>query len=212
MSESVVRSGSGYVCERATSNHLPGLLELFEQAGSGCYCQYWHFTGDKNAWLERCYVTPEKNREALAAQLASPELYGVVAMSAGAAANPGTAIAGWLKVTRAANVARIYEQRVYRSLPCFGEISRDHVYAIGCLYVAETERSRGAASALLSGAITAATEAGASAIEAFPRKAPDGARLRGDEVWMGPEALYERAGFRAVSDFRPYPVLRLQLR
>ena len=200
-------SERGYVCERASSRHLTGLLALFEQAGSGCYCQYWHFSGDKNAWLERCYVTPEKNREALAVQLASPELYGVVASKTGE-------LSGWLKVTRASNVGRIYEQRVYRNLPCFGDIPREHVYAIGCLYVAEAERDRGAASALLSAAIAAAKDAGASALEAFPRKAPpsEEARLRGDEVWMGPEALYLRAGFRAVSDFRPYPVLRLQLR
>jgi GNAT superfamily N-acetyltransferase len=200
-------SEAGYVCERASTRHLAGLLALFEHAGSGCYCQYWHFTGDKNAWLERCYVTPEKNREALAAQLSSPELYGVVATRA-----DSSEVVGWLKATRASNVGRIYEQRVYRNLPCFGESPRDDVYAISCLFVADAERGRGAARALLSAAIAAAREAGGSALEAFPRQAPDAARLRGDEVWMGPEGLYERAGFLGVSDFRPYPVLRLQLR
>jgi GNAT superfamily N-acetyltransferase len=80
--------------------------------------------------------------------------------------------------------------------------------------VAEAERERGAGAALLDAAIAFAKSAGASALEAFPRKAPSegDARLRADEVWMGPEALYERAGFRPVSDFRPYPVLRLHLR
>jgi len=31
-------------------------------------------------------------------------------------------------------------------------------------------------------------------------------------VWLGPEAIFEKAGFERVSDFRPYPVLRLHLR
>ena len=38
---------SGYRCERATSAHADGLLALFESAGSGCFCNYWHVDGDK---------------------------------------------------------------------------------------------------------------------------------------------------------------------
>jgi hypothetical protein len=56
----------------------------------------------------------------------------------------------------------------------------------------------------------------ASALVAFPRAMPLGhgsaARLRPDEIWMGPESLFLQAGFMKVSDFRPYPVLRLDLR
>ncbi len=72
-------SETRYVCERASSAHTEGLLTLFEAAGSGCFCNYWHFEGDKNAWLEQCYLKPEENRAALRARLAGPELCGVVA-------------------------------------------------------------------------------------------------------------------------------------
>jgi GNAT superfamily N-acetyltransferase len=196
-----------YRCERAGSEHADGLLALFEGAGSGCFCNYWHFEGDKNAWLERCYLRPEENRAALVARLAAPELCGVVASSA-------QGVCGWLKVTRWQNVARLYEQRIYRSLPHFQgpPAARDDVYAVACLYVAEAERGNGVARSLLSAAIAAARDAGASALEAFPRGTPDGERLRADAVWMGPEALFLDAGFEAISDFRPYPVLRLHLR
>jgi hypothetical protein len=196
-----------YFCERASSEHTAGLLALFESAASGCYCNYWHFDGDKNAWLERCYLRPEENRAALAERLAAPELCGVVAFS-------GDVLCGWLKVTRAGNLPRLYDQRVYRSLPCFQAEpgARDQVYAVACCYIAEAERGRGAANALLRQAIETVRELGGVALEAFPRATPAGEKLRADEVWMGPEALFQTAGFTPVSDFRPYPVLRLNLR
>jgi len=202
-----------YRCERATSEHAEGLLALFESAGTGCFCNYWHFEGDKNAWLERCYINTELNRLALVERLSRPELCGVVALR-----EEDRALCGWLKLARAhgQGMQRLYQQRVYRNLPCFQAepIDRENVYAVGCCYVAETERGRGVARALLGAAIDAVRTAGGSALEAFPRGAPsDGAeRLRPDEIWMGPESLFLQAGFAKVSDFRPYPVLRLHLR
>jgi GNAT superfamily N-acetyltransferase len=118
-----------------------------------------------------------------------------------------------VNLSRAASVARLYEQRVYRNLPCFQGAPRDDVFALACFLVTETERGRGVARALLSTAITEARAAGASALEAFPRAAPEDAqKLRPDEIWLGPEGLLKSAGFTPVSDFRPYPVLRLALR
>jgi len=196
-----------YRCERATSAHTAGLLALFEGAGSGCFCNYWHFEGDKNAWLERCYVKPEENRAALESRLAGPELCGVVASAAGN-------VCGWLKLARSSALPRLYQQRVYRNLPCFQAepAAREGVYTIGCLYVAEAERGQGVASALLRSAIELVQRLGGAALEAFPRAARAGEKLRPDEVWLGPEPLFQAAGFAPVSDFRPYPVLRLNLR
>ncbi len=201
-------NGPRYLCERASSSHAEALLALFEGAGSGCFCNYWYFEGDKNAWLERCYVKPEENRAALVARLGAPELCGVVAL----AANDG-ALCGWMNVSRAERVPRLYQQRVYRNLPCFQAEggAREQVYTVACCYVAEAERGRGVGQALLDAAIVAVRNAGGTALEAFPRAAPAGERLRPDEVWTGPEMLFRRAGFVPVSNFRPYPVLRLHL-
>ncbi len=201
----------GWRCERAGSAHADRLLGLFESAGSGCFCNYWYFEGDKNAWLERCYVKPEENRAALVQRLSGVELCGVVAL-----ASAEGALVGWMNVSRVGMVARLYDQRVYRNLPCFGAGTdaasrRKHVYAVACCYVAEAERGRGVAQALLTAAIRLVREAGGTALEAFPRAAPEGERLRPDEVWLGPEGLFQSAGFAPVSDFRPYPVLRLHL-
>ena len=192
-----------YHCERAGAQHAEGLLALFESAGSGCYCNYWHFEGDKNAWLERCYLRPEENRAALVARLEAPELCGVVALA-------GARVCGWLKLSRATSVPRIYAQKPYRNLPLLDVgAERETVFAVGCTYVAEAQRGTGVGRSLLRAAIRAVREAGGSAIEAFPRGTPEGEKLRHDEVWMGPEALYLSGGFERVSDFRPYPLLRL---
>jgi hypothetical protein len=191
-------------CERASSAHASGLLQLFESAGSGCFCNYWHFDGDKNAWLEQCYLHPERNRAALEARLAAPELGGIVALRDGV-------VCGWLKTTPSASVPRLYDQRVYRKLPAFAG-DRTGVYAIGCCFVAEAERGQGVLRALLEAAPGIVKAAGGLALEAFPRgHVADAAALRPDEIWMGPEALFLERGFVAVSDFRPYPVLRLHL-
>src|SRR5262249_39429456 len=120
-------------CERASSQHAEGLLALFEGAGSGCYCNYWHFEGDKNAWLERCYVKPEENRAALVARLAGSELCGVVALVE-------QRVSGWLKLTPASALAKLYAQKPYRGLPQLLGADRESVYAVGCLYVSEAER------------------------------------------------------------------------
>jgi hypothetical protein len=77
--------------------------------------------------------------------------------------------------------------------------------------VAEAARGQGVARLLLDGAISAVKAAGGSALEAFPRGAPLGERLRADEVWLGPETLFREAGFEKISDFQAYPVLRLEL-
>ena len=197
-----------YHCERAGSVHADALLSLFDGAASGCFCNYWYFEGDKNAWLERCYIKPEANRAALVERLARPELCGVVALS------PRGQVCGWMNVSRASSVPRLYDQRVYRNLPCFqgDAAARADVFAVACCYVAEAERGRGVGRALLTRAIAEVRDAGGSALEAFPRVAPDGEKLRPDEIWLGPAALFAAAGFRPVSDFRPYPVLRLHLR
>lgn len=211
-------NGERYRCERAGPAHTAGLLALFEGSGSGCFCNYWYFAGDKNAWLQRCYLEPDQNRAALLARLAAPELCGVVGRlmesdSSGPAGTERGAVCGWLGLGRAPLLSRLYDQRVYRRLPCFeGAPSlRETVYAVTCFYVSEPERGRGLSRALLQSAIALVQAAGGTAIEAFPRAAPVGEKLRPDEVWMGPQTLLQGLGFVPVSDFRPYPVLRLHL-
>ena len=183
--------------EGADTRHADALVDLFARTGTPCHCQYWHFSGDKNAWLDRLFNAPEENRAAFLAGLRSPELTGVVALSGGRAV-------GWMKLCAAARVPKLYEQRLYKGLACFnGE--RDGILTVGCMLVDESWRRRGVAHALVQRGIELAGAVRARAIEAFPRRQ---AELDAPELWLGPVSVFLAAGFRIVNDFAPYPVLR----
>ena len=183
----------------AAPEHTSALLALFERTGTPCHCQYWHFTGDKNAWLDRLFHAPDQNRAAFIESIATAqgELRGVVALHAGRAV-------GWMKLCPAERVQKLYDQRLYRGLPALaGE--REGVLTVGCLLVDEEFRRRGVARALVAHAIVLAGARRARCIEAFPRRSDQAGPA---ELWTGPFSIFEQAGFEIVSDFAPYPVLR----
>lgn len=185
----------------AGPEHAAALRGLFERSGTPCHCRYWHFRGDTNAWLARSALEPETNATEMTASLGvgSPEMRGVVAMLGDDRA------AGWTKVAPVASLSKLYDQRVYRKLPCFAG-PRERVHAVSCLLVDPEMRGRGLARLLLGGAIDLARANGARAIEAFPRR---GDALRDEELGTGPFSVFDSAGFAVVHDFAPYPVLRL---
>jgi hypothetical protein len=41
----------GFSVEDARPEHARAIAELFEREGCACFCRWWHFEGDKNAWL-----------------------------------------------------------------------------------------------------------------------------------------------------------------
>jgi GNAT superfamily N-acetyltransferase len=189
--------------ERAAPEHGAPLASLLSTNGFGCFCRYWHFAGNHREWLARCAHTPELNRSELLGALdaASHEASGMVAH------DEGGELIGWLKLAPATLMGKLYEQRLYKGLPCLQRDPKD-VWTVGCLFVREDQRRRGVATALLAGAIQSATDAGARALEAFPRSDVDVAAAA---LMMGPLALFVRAGFVVVHEFVPYPVLRLEL-
>lgn len=189
--------------ERATAAHDAALEALFSTNGFGCYCRYWHFGGDHREWLARCAHAPDDNREELRAALGarSSEASGMVAFDA------ADELVGWLKLAPASVMGKLYQQRLYKGLPCF-QRDQTGVWTVGCLFVREDRRRQGVARALLAGAIRSAAAAGARSLEAFPRSDVDVADAA---LMMGPLALFVRAGFQVVHDFGPYPVLRLEL-
>lgn len=191
-----------FVVERAAARHGAALAALFERSGVGCHCRYWHFPGSPNAWLDRVAHHADENRAELLAALdrGSDDATGIVALDAGR-------VVGWVKVSPVSAVPKLYDQRLYRKLPCFGG-ARDGVHAIGCFLVDPEMRRQGVARALLDGAIALGRDARATALEAFPRR---GDPSSDEAAWTGPHSLFVRAGFTVVNDFAPYPVLRLVL-
>ena len=188
----------------AGPEHASGLVALFERSGVGCFCRYWHFTGDKNAWQERCAFSPETNRDQMVSALGegSDEMRGVVALSTGS-----DEVVGWLKVSPAHALRKLYDQRPYRGLPVLGG-DLSEVFTVGCALVDPAFRRKKVASQMIEHAVQVARDAGARAIDAFPFEAPepDDALL-----WMGPSGAFRQAGWSEIARIGPYPVLRLNL-
>jgi GNAT superfamily N-acetyltransferase len=189
------------VVEPAESRHAAALNGLFERTGTACHCQYWHFEGDKNGWLDRLFHAPELNRAAFVADLAAAGPKGIVALGA-----DGEAL-GWLKLIPAERVPKLYAQRLYKGLAIFNG-DREGVLTVGCMLVDESVRRRGVARALVRRAVELAQSCGARAIEAFPRRHEQASPA---ELWTGPPAVFLAAGFQVVNDFGPYPVLRYEV-
>jgi GNAT superfamily N-acetyltransferase len=189
-------------CAALSAENAAALARLFERIASACYCRYFHFEGDKNAWQARLAFEPETNRTELLARAARPPLAGVVAFPA-----CGDDAIGWMKLEPARALPKLYAQRPYRALPCFGD-ERERVWVIGCFLVAPEARRRGVARALLRKGVELARAAGASSLEAFPRRAEG---IRDEELWTGPFPLFASEGFSLVQGEGQYPVLRREL-
>lgn len=177
------------------------LADLFVRADVPCFCRYWHFEGDKNAWLERTYVEVGTNRAELegAVTKGSDEARGVVALDATGR------IVGWLKVAPVASVTKAYAQKLYRNLPVLSG-DRTGTYLLACAVVDPAERRHGVYRSLIRGAIEVAPTWGATTLEALPRRPRE--PVHDAELWVGHAPTLLEEGFVEVHAFEPYPVLR----
>jgi GNAT superfamily N-acetyltransferase len=182
--------------------HLAAWAALFAESDSPCHCRYWHFEGDKNAWLERCFGAPEQNRaeqEALV-RAGAPAAFGLVALT-----EEGACV-GWMKLAPRAVLPKLLRRGPYRALE---RTDAEGVWSVGCFLVHPAWRRKGVARALLAAAPEHARARGARVLEAYPRTSTE--ELRDDEAWTGPERLYQACGFSVAGGERPYPVLRRML-
>ena len=189
--------------QEARPEHREALGRLFASSGYGCYCRYWHFGGGPREWQIRCAQTPELNAAEFDERfvLGGDDVRGLVALA------PAGEIVGWLKLAPASTVQKVYDQRLYKGLPCFAG-DRSGVFTIACVQVREGWRRRGVARALMQRAVDVARAWGARSIEAFPRRDAD---MSDASLMMGPLTVFEELGFEVVRDFTPYPVLRKEL-
>ena len=187
--------------ELVAPHHLDALADLFRACESPCFCRYWHFEGDKNAWLERCALSPTVNEAEMRADVVRGE-----ARARGLVALEEDQVVGWMKLAPRATLPKLRNRGPYRAL---GRGPDDGVLSIGCMLVRPDMRKKGVARALVTEAPRIARTLGARAIEAYPHAAEG---LGDHEIWMGPNALFASLGFERVTGEYPYPVLRLVLR
>lgn len=194
--------------EVAGPEHESGLLALFRSTENGCHCRYWHFTGDKNAWLYRCANAPGDNAQDFASALRGGDdsALGVVALA-------DEHVVGWMKVAPWSKMEKLRAARPYQGLTSLlgaaGDSgARGGAFAVACVLILEEERRRSLSRALLRGAEDLARARGASSLLAFPRDAAD---VGAEELWLGPPAIFRERGFRELGRVGPYPILRKEL-
>ncbi|MBL8741209.1 MAG: GNAT family N-acetyltransferase, partial [Myxococcales bacterium] len=181
----------------------PLLSELFDACDCRCFCRYWHFEGDKNDWLARCFGDVGANQRELLERIEEghDEALGVVAIE-------DDAIVGWLKLAPRTSVAKAYDQRLYRGLRAL-DTAREGVFFLGCALVRPSARKQGVAKALVAAAVKLGRARGARYLEAFPRRPTE--PVRDEELWTIPVGALEANGFRPVAGEDPYPVLQREL-
>ncbi len=183
--------------------HLDALAALFRACECPCFCRYWHFEGDKNAWLARCAESPQVNEAELRSDVVrgEPRSWGVIGLE-------GDEVVGWLKLAPRVVLTKLRTRPVYKSLD-LGD--GDGVLSIGCMLVHPKHRRAGVATDLVHGAIVLARARGAVAIEAYPHVLGGDAEQGDHLVWMGPHTLFVACGFRRVAGEDAYPVLRFTI-
>ena len=184
------------VVEPLAEKHLAGFAKLFEATSSSCFCRYWHFTGTKNDWLDRCANRPEENLAEQADAVARGDVSasGLVAIEDGA-------VVGWMKLAPRESLPKLTSLPVYRQL-----VGEPGTWTIGCFVVDPSARRRGVARALVQNAETYVAAQGGRLIEAHPRRSTE--PLHDEEAWQGPEQLFRELGFAVIHDVSPYPVYR----
>jgi len=81
-------------------------------------------------------------------------------------------------------------------------------WAVSCFEIEPAHRGRGAARALLRGALEDLRSRGVRRVEGFPRR---GEGLEPGRAWTGPEALFAGAGFRLLREAERGPVYGIDL-
>ncbi len=167
----------------------------------GCYCRYWFFGGDKNAWFAQCATSGEDNAAAVREECTGP--------SPGLIALQGDVAIGWMRLAPLGAMSKLTTHGTYKRLALTG----DNTLAVACVYVREEARNAGVHRALVDSIPGFARAAGALAVLAFPAAslASGGVRAHDAALMMGVQSTYIAAGFQRNSGDDAYPVLRLEV-
>ena len=188
--------------EPLAADTWPALEAFFRQGRDPrwCWCQYWRLRSKDFAALG---VPQLRDRLRTAAE--GPRAPGLVALRDGAAV-------GWVGVGPRADFERIERSRV------IARVDETPSWSVVCFAVAESARGEGVGAALLDAAVAFASANGGMTIEAYPVDLPAGATLPAEAAFTGTLAMFERAGFRVVSETassaggHPRVVVRCDLR
>ena len=158
----------------------------------GCFCRYWQFEGDNEAWGK---TTPEENRTVKEAQIKTGNTRGALFYLDGRPV-------GWCQFAH-----RSYFKKM-DARPSFIISKGDNVWSIGCFALAKEERKKGLSRQILDEVLKHIKKLGGKTVEAYPRQEEN---LPDEEVWMGPRRIFEQAGFTIYSEDPRILIMRKEL-
>jgi GNAT superfamily N-acetyltransferase len=177
-----------------TAERWPALEDLFGPAGAsnGCWCMYWRLGPRYN---DQPREDNKRDRQLLAAAGQPPGLL----------AFDGERAVGWCELAPRAELAWLARARYLQPLDDLP------VWSVPCFFVRRSHRGQGVTGALIEAAVTAATSAGAPALEAYPVDTAVPGHTR--NLFPGTASAFAGHGFRVAARRRPdRPVMRRDLR
>jgi GNAT superfamily N-acetyltransferase len=173
------------------AEHRAAFFALHSEAnGCGwCRCVAW-WVESWDGWGER---TAEENTCLREALFDRGQYDGYLAFA-------GERAVGWCQVGPRDRLEKLVGQ--------FGLTRDPDVYAVTCFLVAPSHRRQGLTRRLLASVLDDLRTRGVQRVEAFPKRGDD---LEAGELWTGPRAVFEAAGFQVVSEHERGPVLSKSL-
>lgn len=176
-----------------TPERWPALEDLFGKSGAsnGCWCMYWRLG---SAYRRRPRA---ENKAALRDVVCHGPPPGLLACD-------GELAVGWCQLTPRDVLPWLDRTRVLQPVDDLP------VWSLSCFYVRRGYRRRGVMSALIAAAVSAAKDAGAPALEAYPvdSEVPESS----SNIFTGTAAAFARAGFKTVARRAPArPIMRYDL-
>lgn len=151
--------------------------------GRSCWCMHPRLGEKAIAALPGSGPLTARRRAAMTSLAARPRAPGLLAFD-------GDAPVGWIAIGPRGDFGRVDASR---ATPRWDDVD---VWLIPCVTVAKIARGQGVAVALIEAAVRHAFEAGAPAVEAYPRAGA--ARTGDDNAYFGAEPMFARAGFRVL--------------
>ena len=188
-----------------TVEQWPALEDLFGRAGAsnGCWCMYWRI-GPRYRSRPRADNKEDLARLAAAGSAGAGGAAGPAGIAPGLLAFDGGVAVGWCELAPRTDLGWLARARYLQppdDLP---------VWSVPCFYVRRTHRGRGVTDALIAAAISAASAAGAPALEAYPVDIAVPGHTR--NLFPGIASTFARHGFQVVARHKPdRPVMRRPL-
>ena len=156
----------------------------------GCFCMYWHFPGDNDAWDRRdaAALRAEKER-----RIASEGDTGMILYE-------NQEPVGWMGFGKRSSYPKLAAKHILPAGP-------DDLWSIVCFQVLPDKRRQGYARVLLAVGLEHLQRMGVKEVEAYPRAG----QLPDEDAWTGPLKVYLDAGFRVVAGDPERPVVRKSL-